>query len=225
MILTYRINEFTGGSFGKTKRRVPTAMKLLTDKIRLGDTANLTAAKQLREFVKSETGQDLRLCYQCGKCSAGCPASYAMDITPRQVMRAIQFGLKDEVLDSAAIWLCLTCQTCSARCPKNVDITRVMEALRNLAIAEKRTAAIKEVDIFNRAFLNMVSLFGRAYEVGLAGLYNMRSGHLFANVNMLPQMIARNKLAFTPERTKGLKEASKIFSRVKKLKASTAEGK
>jgi len=199
-------------------------MKLSTDKITLGDATNLANTRQLREFVKSETGQDLRLCYQCGKCSGGCPASYAMDITPRQVMRAIQFGLKNEILDSSAIWLCLSCQTCSAGCPKNIDIAQVMEALRNLAIAEKKTAAVKEVEVFNRAFLNIVSLFGRAYEVGLAGLYNIRSGHLFANVNMLPQMVARNKLAFTPERTKGTKETSKIFNRVKKLEANKAEG-
>ncbi len=190
-------------------------MKLSTDKIILGDTTSQSRSKYLLELVKTETGQDIRLCYQCGKCSAGCPTSYTMELTPRKIMRAVQFGLKEEILSSSAIWLCLSCQTCTARCPKGIDIAKVMEALRHMVLTEKEEPAEREVALFNSIFLNVISMFGRAYEFGMAGLYNLRSGHLFANVDMLPAMLSKGKLALVPPKTKGVKQTKKIFERVK----------
>ncbi len=87
--------------------------------------------------VEEYSGQDLLICYQCGKCSAGCPAAFAMDLLPSQVIRLIQLGQVREVLDSSTIWFCAACQTCYARCPKGVDLSRIMEALRDIALQEK----------------------------------------------------------------------------------------
>jgi heterodisulfide reductase subunit C2 len=87
-------------------------------------------------LVEEISGEDLSACYQCGKCSAGCPAAGAMDILPNQIVRLIQLGLVQEAMSSETIWLCAACQTCYARCPKGVDLTRVMEALRELAMQE-----------------------------------------------------------------------------------------
>lgn len=196
-------------------------MKSVAEKINLGGPVFESSSQQMREFVKSHAGQDIRQCYQCGKCTAGCPSSYAMDLTPRQVIRAAQLGLKDDILKSSAIWLCLSCQVCSARCPKNIDIARVMEAFRNMAIAEKRAPAEKEVALFNRLFLDVISTFGRTYEFGLAGMYNLTSGHLFANIDLLPAMLARGKLAFTPPGAKGKKQVKRIFDRVKKIETES----
>jgi len=79
--------------------------------------------------VEEISGEKLSACYQCGKCSAGCPLVSAMDILPNQAIRLAQLGA-EEVLDFQAIWLCASCLTCAARCPKGVDLARVMEALR-----------------------------------------------------------------------------------------------
>jgi len=79
--------------------------------------------------VEEISGEKLSACYQCGKCSAGCPLVSAMDILPNQAIRLAQLGA-EEVLDFKAIWLCASCLTCAARCPKGVDLARVMEALR-----------------------------------------------------------------------------------------------
>jgi len=76
-------------------------------------------------------------CYHCGKCSAGCPAAGFMDILPNQVIRLVQLGLVRNALESETIWFCAACQTCYARCPKGVDLPRVMEALREIALQEK----------------------------------------------------------------------------------------
>lgn len=89
-----------------------------------------------QEFLKKVedvSGQKIYACYQCGKCSAGCPAADDMDMLPNQVIRSIQLG-NDEVLTCKTIWLCASCFTCGTRCPHGIDIAKVMEALRQLTL-------------------------------------------------------------------------------------------
>jgi heterodisulfide reductase subunit C len=85
--------------------------------------------------VEEISGQDLLACNQCGKCSAGCPVVAAMDILPSQVIRMAQLGM-EEVLESNTIWICASCLTCVTRCPKGVDLPRLMEALRQIALRQ-----------------------------------------------------------------------------------------
>ncbi len=72
-------------------------------------------------------------CYQCGTCSAGCPFIEEMDLTPDEVIRYVILDRK-EVLDSKTIWLCASCYTCAERCPRDLDLTKIMEALRQLVV-------------------------------------------------------------------------------------------
>ena len=58
------------------------------------------------DFVKKVeeiSGETLPSCYQCGKCSAGCPMSAAMDLMPNQIVRLIQLGLEDDTANSKTI--------------------------------------------------------------------------------------------------------------------------
>jgi heterodisulfide reductase subunit C len=50
-------------------------------------------------------------CYQCGKCTAGCPAAQRMDLSPNQLVRLVQAGQLERALRSEAIWQCVSCQT------------------------------------------------------------------------------------------------------------------
>jgi heterodisulfide reductase subunit C len=79
--------------------------------------------------VEAISGESLLACNQCGKCSAGCPVAFSMELLPSQVIRLAQLGMED-VLESQTIWTCAACLTCVARCPKGVDLPRIMEALR-----------------------------------------------------------------------------------------------
>jgi heterodisulfide reductase subunit C len=93
-----------------------------------------TVRNDLVRRIEEISGQDLLACYQCGACSAGCPVAFAMDVQPSQVIRLIQLGQVEEALESETIWFCAACQTCYARCPKGVDLSRIMEALREIAL-------------------------------------------------------------------------------------------
>jgi heterodisulfide reductase subunit C len=84
--------------------------------------------------VEKLSGQNLKACYQCGKCSAGCPVVSRMDILPNQIIRFAQLGLKEDLLESEAIWICASCMTCNVRCPKGINIAEVIEVLRQILL-------------------------------------------------------------------------------------------
>ena len=89
------------------------------------------------DFVKKVaeiSGQDLLACNQCGKCSAGCPMCFAMDLLPNQIIRLVQLGIEEDIARAKTIWICASCFTCSVRCPRGVDPGKVMEALRLLTL-------------------------------------------------------------------------------------------
>ncbi len=88
--------------------------------------------------VQELAGQQLLACYQCGKCSAGCPLAAYMDIPPAQMIRLAQLGLERELLECEAIWLCVSCMTCNSRCPKGVRIAELIDSLRQIKLRARQ---------------------------------------------------------------------------------------
>ena len=86
--------------------------------------------------VQELCGENLFACYQCGTCSAGCPFIDDMDLGPDEVIRYVVLDRK-EVLNSKSIWMCASCYTCAERCPRDLNITKIMEALRQIVLRKK----------------------------------------------------------------------------------------
>jgi heterodisulfide reductase subunit C len=160
-------------------------------------------------------------CYQCGKCTAGCPQADRMDIAPNQVIRLIQNGQTDKALRSAAIWKCLSCFTCSSRCPQQVACAEVLDALRRLA-AEKGVAAGGESRtlIFHNAFLHNIRRNGRLNEIELIGLFKTRAtladadlSFLFKDASLAPALRRKKKLHLAPGGVRDRELVRRIFQR------------
>lgn len=169
----------------------------------------------LSDAVRAADGIDVNWCYQCGKCASGCPVAYEMDLTPTQLIHAVQLGLKDLVFNSKTMWLCSSCQTCTTRCPQNVDIARVMAAVKILIQRENKAAKIPDVLNFNKRFLENIQLFGRTYELGIVGLYKLTSGNLTQDMVMGLEMFKKGKFNILP-RSRGSSKVREIFKRVGK---------
>jgi len=156
-------------------------------------------------------------CYQCGKCSAGCPVAEDMDFPPSVIMRLVQTeqkAMEEKALRSETVWLCVTCETCATRCPMEIDIPGVMDYLREKSLNEGKTnPKAKNIISFHRAFLDSIKQTGRLSEVGLVADYKLRSFHMGQDVGLVPAMMARGKLHFIPEIIKGRKKMISIFNK------------
>lgn len=162
--------------------------------------------------VERESEQKLNLCYQCGKCTAGCPYDAEYDISVSQIMRLTQTGQKDQVLQSKSLWLCATCESCTARCPNNIDVARIMDVLRHMARREGY-GGIRTVKTFCDSFLNSVKNNGRIFEVGLLANYMSRTGRFWTDIGLGPLILPKRKIHFKPAGMQGKKEVTKIFTR------------
>ena len=161
--------------------------------------------------IQEMTGIDPAHCYQCGKCSAGCPMASEMDLKTNEIIRLLQLDVRDRLLSSESIWMCLTCETCTTRCPNLFDPAVVIDALREIVLREYPSFVPRRIAAFHSAFLDQIRTHGRVFEFGLVASYKMRSGVLFADVDSVPGMLARGKLALTPKRIRGLQELRRIF--------------
>jgi len=163
------------------------------------DTIDLSASraehKRTTEAVASAAGVSLKDCYQCGKCSAGCPVTHAMDMMPREVIRFMQLGAWDDVINAKTPWLCASCITCVTRCPQDVDLPSLMEEVRRASKAAGNRP-VKETDVFNDLFLKGIYQSGKSNELYMMMKYNLASGHLFQDMFNAPHLLLKGMVGF-----------------------------
>ena len=125
-------------------------------------------------------------CFQCRKCSGGCPLTFAMDLLPHHVIRLALLGQEQRVFDSMTIWVCSGCQTCTSRCPNGIDIAGTMDWLKEEAVKRGRTLPDGVVAAFHRIFLESLrDAGGRLSETKLQRrftLFKMRRQPDFAGL-------------------------------------------
>ena len=151
-------------------------------------------------------------CYQCQKCSSGCPIANEMDILPAEIIRLLRLGFMERVLSSRTIWICASCETCTTRCPNEIDIAAVMDQMRHESIKKGYTPVDEDVLHFHRSFLSSIKTFGRVHELEMIGLYKMKSGRYFDDLLLGFNMFRKGKLKLLPHRIRGMKDIKRIFS-------------
>jgi heterodisulfide reductase subunit C len=182
-----------------------------------GSSHDSAPAETLSGHVCNSTGESVFNCYQCGKCTAGCPLAAEMDYAPHQILRLLQLGLpgmEEEVLKAFSIWLCLTCETCAARCPQEVDLPRIMEHLRQESLRRGLVhPKAKDLLAFHESFLASIKSNGRLHEVGLIAAYKLKTWHLLQDVLVAPKLFLRGKLKLLPHGIEGKGDLARIFAR------------
>ncbi|MCX7680682.1 MAG: 4Fe-4S dicluster domain-containing protein [Anaerolineae bacterium] len=162
------------------------------------------------DIVRERSGENIHRCFYCQKCTAGCPTASVMDYKPAQVLRLIQLGRKDGVLDSQAIWLCVGCETCGTRCPNHIRLAPVFDTLRYMAL-EEGYRPDPMVYALHRSFLNSIRLWGRVHELSMLMEYKLRSRDLFSDLGMGVGLILKGKISFLPERIRGVSEVRRLY--------------
>lgn len=193
----------------------------------------ITYRNGLARQIQADCGENVNSCYQCKKCTAGCPVADHFDLTPHRLLRAIQFGQKDMVLHSRTIWLCTACEACSTRCPVGLSIPRIVDALRMMAAREGIKPAVPSIPAFYTSALRGIKLFGRMYEAGLMGELYLRmalSGDLDyeqffgKDLSLALRMFRTGKLSPLPPLSRAAKHSRKTTEAVERQKVAYYPG-
>jgi len=172
-------------------------------------------------------GLTVSACFQCRKCSGGCPLTFAMDLLPDQVVRLALLGQEDLVLGCRTIWVCSSCETCTTRCPNAIDIAGVMDWLKEEALRRGYPSPQPGVACFHQTFLETIRLGGgRLSEPLLLGLYQFKSGGALAKLksgamreelHLAWELLRRGRLKLKfPRRLKAGREIKEIFAKSKR---------
>ncbi|MDY7041045.1 MAG: 4Fe-4S dicluster domain-containing protein [Chloroflexota bacterium] len=165
------------------------------------------------EIIQTRSGEPVRTCYFCQKCTVGCPVAYVMDYQPAQVVRLILLGRKDTLLRSTAPWLCVGCEACGTRCPNGIRLSPIMDVLKEMALEEGVAPAEKKVYALHRAFLDSIKLWGRVHELSMLAEYKLRAMDIFTDLDMGMLLMLKGKIPMLPERIKHLARVRNLYRR------------
>ena len=94
-------------------------------------------------------GENLELCYSCGTCVSKCLIQQKTepDYNPRRLLRMVMEGMKEEAFASPTTWLCSECDLCYQACPQQIHISKVIGAVKKLAVEAGYTSPLTPVEI------------------------------------------------------------------------------
>ncbi len=188
---------------------------------------HLDTDRRFRDIVFESAGSEILNCYQCYKCSAGCPIAFAMDLLPHQIIRSVHFGKKEKVLSSSTIWICASCETCTTRCPNEINIAGVMDVLRQIHYESGQETPQPKIPILHTAFLDCIKKTGRVHELSMIRNFSLKSGDLKEklrngtwknDLKLAVKMFLRGKLKLFPRTSKGIKEVRTLFNQAREHK-------
>ncbi len=159
------------------------------------DQASTIPLPFFKTRVEQVAGVSASPCYQCNRCTAGCPMIFAMDMTPAQIIHALRLGHEDKVLHSDAIWVCLSCETCTTRCPQEVDVDKLLMSARIVAKAEGIVPKVNEIPAFYESYLENMYLYGRIGELPLIVTLKLKEQNFFDDFALGWNLLSRGRLS------------------------------
>lgn len=167
---------------------------------------------RLLSAVQERADVNMGACYQCKKCSIGCPVADQTESPPSEIIRRLQLGAGDELLQTDIIWTCLSCETCYARCPNEINFAAVIDALKAIAVEKGVAKPEGDAPLFNRLFLETVQSYGRAYDLKAIAMYKLGTGSLKQDMDKLPAMLKKGKMAILPPSGADKGKVKRIFA-------------
>lgn len=167
----------------------------------------------LAREVSRRAGCAFSVCYTCQTCSCACPLAEAMDHLPVTLMRMTLLGLEKEVLASNTMWLCVGCNSCADACPQGVDISAVMDTLRQMVLEKGLPVPVPQVLAFHREVLASIASHGRTHKLGVMAGYKMKTLDLFTDADVGLKMLLKGKLDLVPSKVKDLESIRAIFKK------------
>ena len=163
--------------------------------------------------VAARSGASPMSCYQCAKCSSGCPVASRGDLKPHEVVRLVQTNQRQALLASRFIWECTSCQTCTTRCPQQVNLAGMIDSLREMSRRLGSVGLSIAVPVFNEIFLDAVRNRGRILELDLMLRFKLRTRRFFQDLEKAPMMFWKDKLALSAPQVGGKAERKAMFRR------------
>lgn len=149
-------------------------------------SVNPDILKQMKKFGAPTAAA----CFNCGNCTAVCSLSTETIPFPRKVIRYLQLGLEDKLVQSPEPWFCYYCGDCSDTCPRDADPGEVMMGLRRYLTSRYDWTGISRLFYTSKLF-EVVSILVVAALVGV--------GFYFFHGPMLTDRVALN--VFAPNTT------------------------
>lgn len=177
---------------------------------------------QLLETLEKEGPFQAGACFQCRKCTNGCPVAFAMDLFPDEIIRMVILGQRERVLNSKTIWVCAACETCTTRCPNEVRIAELMDQLKEIAVRENIPCPEPQVLQLHQSFLKQIKKQGRVFETTLLPTYLLKSGQLLgqwkegtlmAELGLGWKLLSKGRMPFRPSKNKNRKEIERIINK------------
>jgi heterodisulfide reductase subunit C len=166
--------------------------------------------------VEELSGVSVDECLQCKRCTNGCPISEHTAFSPSEIIKRLQLGAGDELLDSEIIWICVSCETCYARCPMKINMAEIMDAMKILAGRRNAVKPEGNMPLMNRILLGTIKTFGRTYDLGAMALYKVGTATYMKDTGKFPMILKKGKIALFPPRGADKKSVKQIFKNLAK---------
>jgi heterodisulfide reductase subunit C len=178
----------------------------------------------LKQVEVIPAGERIKRCIQCGTCTGSCPVSYAMDISPRQLIALFRAGEIETIMKSRSIWVCASCYACTTRCPAGIKITDLIYALKRTAMEKQYTTGARHVQVLANLFVDNLMRYGRLHEGTLIRRYYTKTGpfKLFGFIPLVKKMYTTKRLALFPKRIREHRSLSRVIKKAQEIELRSA---